>query len=195
MSTGNDHADPDRIPPLAELSDELGVSVATLREQLQVARVLGFVEVKPKSGIRRLPYTFGPSASESLSYAIALDRSYFESFADLRKKIEADYWYEAVERLSDEDKAELNALVQRAMGMLMGVPIQIPHKEHRQLHLAIFKHVQNPFVTGILEAYWDAYEEIGLNRYEHIEYLQDVWRFHQTIVSAIVAGNIEQGHD
>lgn len=191
----NNHADPDRIPPLTELSEQLGVSIATLREQLQVARALGFVEVRPKTGIRKLPYTFGPSVSQSLSYAIALDRSHFESFSDLRKKIEADYWHVAVERLSDTDKQEIEALVRKAVEMLDGDPIQIPHKEHRQFHLAIFKRVDNPFVTGIFEAYWDAYEEVGLNRYEHLEYLQDVWRYHQTIVSAILAGNLDQGHD
>ena len=35
----------DGLPTLAELSRELGISVATLREQLEVARALGLVEV------------------------------------------------------------------------------------------------------------------------------------------------------
>ncbi|HOM68076.1 MAG TPA: GntR family transcriptional regulator, partial [Brevefilum fermentans] len=47
-----------RLPALSELSKELNMSVATLREQLEVARTLGVVEVKPKTGIRKLPYDF-----------------------------------------------------------------------------------------------------------------------------------------
>ena len=50
-------SDNDRVPSLKELSQKLGVSIAGLREQLEVARVLGVVEVKPKTGIRRVPYT------------------------------------------------------------------------------------------------------------------------------------------
>ena len=50
----------DRLPSLQELSAEHGVSISVLREQLQVARALGFVEVRPRTGIKRLPYTFAP---------------------------------------------------------------------------------------------------------------------------------------
>ena len=71
-ANSNGHADHDRLPSLTDLSEELGVSISSLREQLEVARALGFVEVRPRTGIRRLPYTFGPSVSESLSYAIAV---------------------------------------------------------------------------------------------------------------------------
>lgn len=190
---GNDNSDPDRLPPLTELSSELGVSIASLREQLEVARALGFVEVRPRTGIRRLPYRFGPSISESLSYAIALDRSHFDSFSDLRKKIEADYWHEAVIKLTSDDKSQLADLVQRAQEKLQGNPIQLPHQEHRRLHLTIFRHIENPFVTGILEAYWDAYEEVGLNRYERLEYLDEVWRYHNRMVAAISSTDYEEG--
>ena len=191
---GNGLADPDRIPALTDLSEEQGVSIASLREQLEVARTLGFVEVRPRTGIRRLPYSFGPSVSESLSYAIALDRSHFDAYADLRKKVEADYWYDAVTSLTSTDKQELTQLVEQALGMLKGDPIQLPHQEHRQLHLTIFRHIENPFVIGILEAYWDAYEEVGLNRYERLEYLEEVWLYHQRMIAAISAGEFDEGY-
>ena len=41
------------LPALTTLGQELGISVASLREQLEVARALGFVEVRPRIGIRR----------------------------------------------------------------------------------------------------------------------------------------------
>lgn len=193
-NNGNGHADPTRLPSLTDLSEELGVSISSLREQLEVARALGFVEVRPRTGIRRLPYAFGPSVSQSLSYAIALDRSHFDAYADLRKKIEADYWHQAVASLTEQDKHQLTELVDRALEKLHGDPIQLPHQEHRELHLTIFRHIDNPFVTGILEAYWDAYEEVGLNRYERLEYHEEVWRFHHRMVAAISAGEFDVGH-
>jgi hypothetical protein len=54
------------------LSDDLDLSVARLREQIEVAKALGFVDVRPRTGIRRLPYAFTPAVWKSLSYAMEL---------------------------------------------------------------------------------------------------------------------------
>ena len=181
------------LPSLTDLSRELGISVAGLREQLEVARALGLVEVRPRTGTRRLTYSFAPAVRQSLAYAIALDRSHFLRFADMRKHIELAYWHEAVALLTDEDKSELQALMQQAWDKLNGSPIQIPHTEHRNLHITIFRRLDNPFVTGILEAYWDAYKAVGLDVYTDYDYLKEVWQFHQQMVDAIVAGDVEAG--
>jgi DNA-binding FadR family transcriptional regulator len=182
------------LPPLTDLSAELGVSISTLREQLEVARALGFVEVRPRTGTRRLRYDFLPALRQSVGYAIALDESYFEQFADLRKHVEAAYWFEAVRRLTPEDHARLQEILARAWGRLRGDPIQIPHDQHRQLHLAIFARLENPFVHGILQAYWEAYEAVGLNVFTDYRYLQEVWQYHQAMVDAICAGDFDAGY-
>lgn len=184
----------DTLPALTSLSEELGVSVASLREQLEVARALGFVDVRPRTGIRRLPYTFLPSIRQSLSYAMALDESNFQRFADLRKHVEAAYWYEAVTRLTPEDLDKLRTVLERAWQKLNGRPIQIPHEEHKQLHLTIFGRLENPFVSGILESYWEAYESIGLNVFTDYTYLREVWSFHQKMVDSICSGDYAAGH-
>ncbi|MEW5939307.1 MAG: FCD domain-containing protein [Chloroflexota bacterium] len=183
------------LPALASLSLELGVSVASLREQLEVARALGLVEVKPRTGIRRQPFSFSPTARQSLLYAIALDNRHFQTFADLRNHIEAAYWFEAVEKLTADDKAELQALLARAWSKLRGAQIQVPHEEHRKLHLLIYRRLNNSFVTGLLEAYWDAYEAVGLNVFAGgYDYLEQVWTYHQQMVEAVCNGDHEAGH-
>lgn len=183
-----------QLPSLNDLSKELGVSVAYLREQLEVARALGLVEVRPRTGIRRLPYTFLPAVRQSLTYAIQIDPRHFEEFADLRNQIEAAYWDKAVRLLTLEDHSMLKDLVNQAWRKLKGQPIQIPHNEHRLLHLGIYHRLDNPFVNGILEAFWDAYEAVGLNLYAGYSYLTDVWTYHQQLVDAICAGDIEAGY-
>jgi DNA-binding FadR family transcriptional regulator len=182
------------LPSLTELSLELGISVATLREQLEVARALGLVDVRPRTGIRRLSYTFLPTIRQSLGYAMNLDSGHFMAFSDLRRHLEAAYWHEAVRKLTEEDLQVLQDLMQRATGKLNGTPIQIPHEEHKQLHLTIFRHVENLYVRGILEAYWEAYEAIGLNVYNDINYLQEVWQYHRQMVEAIVSKNYDAGY-
>lgn len=183
-----------RLPPLTTLSKELGVSVSRLREQMEVARALGFVEVRPRTGIRRRPYTFLPAVKESLSYAITLNKKYFDAFADLRKHLESTYWHEAVNRLTPKDHESLRSLLASAWEKLRGNPIQIPQNEHREFHLLIYRRLDNPFVLGILEAYWDAYEAVGLNVYADYYYLQEVWNYHESMVEAICAGDFEAGY-
>jgi DNA-binding FadR family transcriptional regulator len=153
----------DRLPPLNTISQELGVSVARLREQLEVAKALGFVDVRPRTGIRRLPYSFSPAIWQSLSFAITVEPDHFLSFAILRRQVELAFWDQAVKTLTVEDHEELKRLMDKAFLKLKGTPIRIPHFEHRQLHLTIYKRLENPFVFGILEAFWDAYEAARFN--------------------------------
>ena len=45
---GDGQTDTERLPSLNDFSKELGLSVARLREQLEVAKAIGLVEVRPK---------------------------------------------------------------------------------------------------------------------------------------------------
>ncbi len=187
----NGSDDPDRIPPLDDLSMEMGVSIPKLREQLGAARALGLVEVRPRTGIRRKTYSFAPAVTNSLLYAVARDSTRFADFSDLRVRLEAAYWHDAVCALTPEDVLELTGLVEQAWARLNGSPITIPHAEHRKLHLTIFSRLGNPFVTGLLEAYWTVYEAVELNAYTDLAYLCEVWTYHERIVQAIAAGDSE----
>lgn len=183
-----------QLPALSELSRELGVGIAALREQLEVARALGLVEVRPRTGTKRLPYSFAPAVRQSLGYAITHDKSNFEAFADLRQHIETAYWHEAVSLLTPQDHEHLRSLVESAWQKLRGNPIQIPHEEHRELHLGIYRRLNNPFVTGLLEAYWGAYEAVGFNFYTDLNYLEEVWQYHQKMVDAICDQDFDAGY-
>jgi DNA-binding FadR family transcriptional regulator len=190
-----ENANGQRLPALSKLCDELGVSMASLREQLEVARALGLVEVRPRTGTKRLPYSFTPAVRQSLRYALALNNENFRKYSELRNHVEGAYWFEAVQLLLDEDKQELKDLLAQAKEKLNGNPIQIPHDEHRQLHMVIYRRLENPFVTGLLEAYWDAYETVGLNVFTGgLSYLEEVWEYHTQMIQAICNDNYEAGY-
>ena len=86
------------------------------------------------------------------------------------------------------------SLVQSAREKLKGKPVQIPQYEHRELHLCIFRRLDNPFVLGILEAYWEVYENVGLNVLTDLNYLELVWQYHEKMVEAIISGNFAVGY-
>ncbi|OGT26854.1 MAG: hypothetical protein A2Z17_04210 [Gammaproteobacteria bacterium RBG_16_66_13] len=184
----------ERLPATLDLARTLGVSTAKLREQLEVAQALGLVEIRPKTGIRVLAFDFTPSLRLAARFALAQNAYHFEDIGRLRNHIEAAFWFEAVPLLQPEDHLRLKNLVDSAWVRLDGDPIQIPHTEHRDLHLAIFSRLENPFVRGILEVYWEAYEAVGLSLYADYAYLKEVWEYHQTMVEAIVRGDLAAGH-
>jgi len=185
----------DTLPALKDLSQQIGISISTLREQLEAAKILGLVDVKPRRGIRPLPYKFTPAVDASLCYAIQKDHDYFEDFVDLRRHLEYSYFPQAVDLLEESDHQELRRLVKSAWEKLRGKPVRIPHQEHRQLHLAFFKRLNNVFVSGLLEAYWDAYEAVGLNVYTDLEYLEQVWTYHEELVETAIQKDNTRGRE
>lgn len=183
----------DRLPTISELqeADKLDISISKVREQLEVARALGLVDVRPNIGTRLKAYSFAPAVCLSLMYALATDARYFEQFSALRTHIEMAFWHEACASLTEGDKRELAGYIAAARAKLRDQRIRIPFEEHRAFHLTIFKHLDNPFVIGLLEAYWDAYAAVELNRYAEYSYHTQVWDYHERILNAICDGDYD----
>jgi DNA-binding FadR family transcriptional regulator len=186
----------DRLPTISELQQEehLGVSISKVREQLEVARALGIVEVRSKTGMKLRDYSFTPAIRLSLFFALSVHPEWFEAFTEMRNHLEMAFWNEACERLTGEDKAEMQRCIESARSKLnlANTHIQIPNDEHRAFHLTVFKRLENPFVLGVLEAYWDAYAAVEINRYADYDYHTLVWDYHERILGAICDGNFER---
>ena len=182
-----------RIPTIPEISEDLGISRSTIREQLEVAKALGFVEARTKTGIRLNPYRLKPAIIKSLDYGINTDAKLFDEFSNLRKHLEVAYWDEAVSNLTSQDVTRLQQLIDLATSKLESRPIIVPHEEHKELHMTIFRRVGNPLVTDLLESYWDLYERSGFNVLQDLAYLTRVWNYHKSMVGEILKGNNYQG--
>lgn len=182
----------ERLPPLAQISEETHLGVGKLREQMAVARALGLIEASPKRGIVRLTYDFLPAVRMSLEAGIALNEDCFQDFADLRSRLEVTFWADAVSSLNSQDLDRLSTLCQIASQKLDSEFIEIPHAEHREFHLLIFAKLGNPFVLALLTAYWDAYQIVAPKYYEELNHLRRIWRFHQAITEALLAGDVEK---
>lgn len=185
----------EKLPSLQDISKEIGISVGKLREQLEVARTLGIVSVRPRRGTIRLPYDFAPAVQASLSFGLETEAATFNQFNQLRRAIETQFWNEAVQLLTDEDKAVLKDIVSQAWNRINGTPRHIPTREHRQFHLKIFSRLDNPFVQGLLDAYWAAYADSQITRLMGYEYWVQVWEYHGRITDALVANQFAEGCD
>lgn len=182
----------DPLPTIQQISRDLGVSVAKTREALEVARALGMLEIKPGRGTQVTDFTFAPAVALSALYAVGLDGHNFDHLRKLRDAVEIQFWAEAVGNLTEEDIGALRGLIASAECQLEREPAQMPANEHRAFHLRIFSRLENPFVSGFLEAFWEAYEAFGLHLYPDLSYLRRVWDYHRQIVDAIEAGEVEE---
>jgi DNA-binding FadR family transcriptional regulator len=189
----NDIPPGQRLPALNDISLEMGISVGKLREQLEVARKMGLVSARPRLGIQREPFEFSQMLLDGVLFGIATGEANFEQFSQLRQAVEAGFWDQAVVLLTTADKDRLRALVARAWEKLRGEPIHLPNGEHRDLHLTIFGCLDNPFVQGILEAYWQAYEASEMTRFASYAYWTEVWTYHEKIVDALCNNDFALG--
>lgn len=182
-----------KLPAMGKLAAQMRVSRGKLREELIAAQAFGVVEMRPGDGTYVRPFDFYAPIRTLVLYGIAADKRSFDSYYKLRARLEIDFWDEAVGALTAEDHARLYRIQERAERKLTSAPVEIPHEEHRELHLGMFSRLDNPFVLGLLEAYWDAYEAVGLHRYYDLSYFTRMWDWHREMVDAIVAGEYEQG--
>lgn len=183
----------DQLPTIQEISAAFGVSVAKTRESLEVARALGLLEIKPGRGTRVAAYDFKPAVTLSALYAIGVDAAQFSHLRCMRDALELHFWEEALDQLTGEDIAALRGLIAGARRQLSRQPVHVPVEEHRAFHMLIFSHLENPFVNGFLEAFWEAYEAFGLHRYRDLSYHHKVWNYHEHIVDAAEAGDVVRG--
>ncbi|MFQ5400231.1 MAG: FadR/GntR family transcriptional regulator [Anaerolineae bacterium] len=183
----------EKLPSLNDISTDLGMSVGKLREQLEVTRSLGLVSVRPRTGIQREPFDFAKVILDSVLFSLETGEATFAHFSQLRLALETSFWLEAVAKLTPEDKTHLRVIISRAWAKLKGEPIHVPNGEHRELHLAMFRRLDNPFVQGLLETYWDAYEASELTRFSSYQYWLDVWEYHERIVDALCEDNFDLG--
>ncbi len=187
--------EPVKLPSMGDLAKEMGISRGKLREELIAAQALGVVEMRPGDGTYVYPFDFYTAIRPAVVYSILCDRQNFDHIRRLRAELEVAFWDEAVRALDAEDYRKLEQIVARAERKLKGTPIQIPHDEHRQLHLTIFSKLDNAFVQGILKAYWDAYEAVELHLYFELSYYEEMWSSHRAMVVALKSGQAGRGRE
>lgn len=187
--------EPAKLPPLGDLARELGVSRGKLREDLITAQAYGLVEMRPGDGTYICPFDFYAAIRPAVLYSIACDKQNFDRFYQVRARLEAAFWEQAVFALDQTDYEALDRILERAERRLGGVPIEIPHEEHRDLHLRIFVKLDNTFVQGLLSAYWDAYEAVELHRYFELSYYERMWSSHRELVAFLKEGRYQEGKE
>ncbi len=183
------------IPSISELSSQLCISTASVREQLEVPKELGFVDVRTRTGIQKHDFCLTRPLTLSMTYGLRVDPDLFQEYASLRRQLEIAYWYEACALLEKSHIQELQELQERANWKINQSPVVIPTPEHRNFHLAIYRPLNNRVLNSVLETYWDLYEASRIQYYRNQEYLESVWSYHRQMLEAIASKAYEKGYE
>ncbi len=183
------------IPSISDLSTKLGISTASVREQLEVPKELGFVEVRTRTGIQKHDFCLTRPLTLSMTYGLRVDPELFQEYASLRRQLEIGYWYEACALLEKSHIQELQDLEERANWKINQNPVMIPTIEHRKFHLTIYRPLNNRVLNSVLETYWDLYDASSINFFRNHEYLETVWSYHRQMLEAIASKAYEKGYD
>ena len=183
------------IPSISELSSQLGISTASVREQLEVPKALGFVEVRTRTGIQKRDFCLTRALTLSMTYGLSVDPELFHEYSAMRQQLEIANWYEACALLEKSHVQELQNLVERANWKINQRPVIIPTQEHRKFHLTIYRPLNNRVLNSVLETYWDLYEASRIYYYRNHEYLESVWSYHRQMLDAIASKAYEKGYE
>lgn len=182
------------IPSIPQLSTLLGISVASVREQLEVARTLGFVDVKTRVGIQNREFSINQCLELCLRYGAKVQPDVSDALRDLRKHIEISYWHEAAPQLTSRQIQTLHRIVDAAFAEISREPVRSPQPEHRDFHMLIFEHLENPLANSILETFWNLNAEYERNLPVDRAYLENVWNYHRRIADALASRDYERGY-
>ncbi|HHV05879.1 MAG TPA: FadR family transcriptional regulator [Anaerolineaceae bacterium] len=183
----------DDIPSIAELSQILGVSIANVREQLEVARQLGFVEVRPRTGIQQRAFSMVPLIRLGMRYGIHSEPKILDDYIDMRKHLELVYWDPAFKVINDNQIDYMQFLVDVAFRKLQRKPAIIPHEEQSEFHLTIFRPLGNKLLINFLEAYWDLETTNSVRFFMDLDDMLSIWSRRQVLVDALREKNAIKG--
>ncbi|TWB11569.1 GntR family transcriptional regulator [Nitrospirillum amazonense] len=135
-----------RLPSERDLAETFDVSRPTVREAMITLEILGLVEARHGSGIyvtEQLP----PSEA-----AAELDIGAFE-LTEARRLVEGEVAALAATTITDEELAELNALL-REIGE-ENERNAVGEQADRRFHLTIARASRNTALVGVVEQLWD----------------------------------------
>jgi GntR family transcriptional repressor for pyruvate dehydrogenase complex len=145
LSQGLGPGDP--LPPLTEMADRFGVSVASLREAVRTLEASGVVAIHHGVGTFLQAYDYGPML-QSLSFSALFDPEMACHLLQTRAALEIGALSGIIDLLTLEDLEALDDCVAR-----MSSPEGAQAAEFR-FHMLLVARLANPFMAGLLRLCW-----------------------------------------
>ena len=176
----------DPLPSEAALSQELGISRASLREGIKSLEALGIVEVRHGEGIFVKAFSFD-SIFNNLPYSFAVDGRSLHDLMQVRGALEEGLMAMLVTRIDAASVQRLEALLE-AMQVKAERGRTFEEEDHN-FHRELYSSLNNPFVVRLVDLFWELFHRLhGRDLIAQPALLQSV-REHRAIVEALKRGD------
>lgn len=160
-----------------QIAQELEVSRNPVREALQALAIDGFVELEPRRGAR----------------VTVVSKKRAEELFEVRESLEGLVARLAARRCTDEQTAELRAIVGRGIAAVASGQIEALPDLNTRFHLVLSASADNSLLAAELGRLSHVIEWVYSKRV--IERSSDSWNEHDAIVSAIEAHDEERAFE
>ncbi|HML20281.1 MAG TPA: FadR/GntR family transcriptional regulator [Aggregatilinea sp.] len=148
----------DSLPPEAQLAADLGVGRSSIREAMKSLQSLGIVRVQRGEGFFVRKWNLDP-VLETLSYGICFNPAAFRELLQIRIWLESATIGEVVERITPDDIAQLDAIMQawkaRANSNAGFADLD------EQFHNVLYQSLENDTFVSLLRVFWRAFETVN----------------------------------
>jgi len=170
------------IPPGAPINEEslgreLQLGRTPLREAIKRLALENLVAVYPRRG----------------TFVTEINITDLAHISDVRAQLEAHAAYRAAERVTAEQRAELDALMAE-VGSAAGPPETLMELDAR-VHRFVYRCAGNPYLRETLERYLNLSLRIWYLVLDRLPHLFDRVHEHRDLLAAIRAGQPKRAHD
>ena len=154
------HLEPgEQLPPEPFWMEELGVGRSSVREAIKALQSLGIVEIKRGNGLYVRQANFDP-VLESLSYNMRFDPHMFAEVFQIRVWLESAVIEAAVSQITDEDIAELQAILAEWERRLTVGESHVELDE--EFHRVLYRVLDNQTLIKLFEVFWIVFRTLDI---------------------------------
>jgi len=176
----------DVVPSEFQLASELKVGRPALREALGALEVIGIVQ--SRQGARRTLGTFDMGAVlRTLTIGIVPDLEALRSLLEVRRVLEIGFFTQAAIKLTPDEIDHLRSLTDTMQEKASRG--EVFAAEDQAFHAAIYHHLDNPILWGLLVAFWELFDHMGAETRTGTN-LPATATGHARIVEALAAGEL-----
>ncbi len=182
MTTG------DKLPSETELSNTLHISRASIREGMKSLESMGIIRTLHGKGryIRDFNYD---QMIESMTYNLQVHFKDFQEVVQVRSVLESYFLLEAYKQMTEEDFAELDALVdQMAEDVRKGVSYSELAQTHTAFHKSLYRHINNRLLDSLISMFATFQRLYSSRRHDNEKLIKD----HRDLVEALRKGDEER---
>ncbi|MCX6078939.1 MAG: FadR/GntR family transcriptional regulator [Chloroflexi bacterium] len=181
----------DALPSEGQLVEDLGVGRSSVREAVKSLQSVGIVDVRQGDGLYVRELNFDPML-EAFVFGMQFDPHTLAELLQIRTWLEGAVIGDAVQHLSDDDFAKLEAILQEWDERVRA------GEEYSDLdesfHQIIYGVLNNQTMMKLFSAFWASFTSLD-HKITHDTDPQEVFKSHRAILNAIEARDISLTHN